>query len=307
MYKISLLTLLFAVFIPFQGHANTFPTPTCLKNNVVFWESVYRDLGENEAYLHDRWHLDRVVAKVSLPKNRRLRKKVKRQILKSYEKLLMGISSKIKNKQLLSQREIKFLVLFPKGRASAKDVAKTAQSLRLQTGLKRRFEKGVKRSLRYLPLIQAVLQKNKIPVELAFLPHVESSYHPFAKSHSGAVGMWQIMPGTMKMLMGKRAIKKRTHVGTATLAASKLLNINFKKARKWPLAITAYNHGLRGVMNGVKKTGSRDICKIIANYKSRTFGFASRNFYAQFLAAINVAYPKYQGLAKNGMNEWKVS
>ena len=55
----------------------------------------------------------------------------------------------------------------------------------------------------------------------------------------------------------------------------------------WPLAITAYNHGLQGIKRAKNRFG-KDIVKIIGKYKSRTFGFASQNFYAEFLAALHV-------------------
>ena len=57
--------------------------------------------------------------------------------------------------------------------------------------------------------------------------------------------------------------------------------------QSWPLAITAYNHGLQGMKRAQKKHGSNFV-RIIENHKSRTFGFASKNFYAEFLAALHV-------------------
>ncbi|HIE79685.1 MAG TPA: lytic transglycosylase, partial [Nitrospinaceae bacterium] len=73
----------------------------------------------------------------------------------------------------------------------------------------------------------------------------------------------------------------------ATYGAAKLLKKNFESVGSWPLAITAYNHGLQGMKRAKKRFGS-DIVKVIAKYKSRTFGFASQNFYAEFLAALHV-------------------
>ena len=54
------------------------------------------------------------------------------------------------------------------------------------------------------------------------------------------------------------------------------------------MALTAYNHGAGGIARAVRQTGTTDIEKIIANYRGRAFGFASRNFYTQFLAVIHV-------------------
>jgi membrane-bound lytic murein transglycosylase D len=74
----------------------------------------------------------------------------------------------------------------------------------------------------------------------------------------------------------------------STHAAAKLLKSNFERLQSWPLAITAYNHGTQGMARAKRKYGD-DIARIIKNYKSRTFGFASRNFYAEFLAALHVS------------------
>ena len=75
---------------------------------------------------------------------------------------------------------------------------------------------------------------------------------------------------------------------TATNAAMSLLEYNYSVLGTWPLALTAYNHGAGGIARAVRETETTDIEKIVANYKGRSFGFASRNFYAQFLAVNEV-------------------
>ena len=103
--------------------------------------------------------------------------------------------------------------------------------------------------------------------------------------------------------MGQKYISKRMDVGIATQAAAKLLAQNYAATQSWPLALTAYNHGLNGVLRAVRTTGSKDLCTIIERYESRSFRFASSNFYAQFLAARNLALVRYKTLAnKRGGN-----
>ena len=72
---------------------------------------------------------------------------------------------------------------------------------------------------------------------------------------------------------------------------------NYESLGSWPLAITAYNHGDAGMRRAKRRLGTDDIVEIIEKYRSRTFGFASRNFYAQFLAARKImqSYPSYFG------------
>jgi membrane-bound lytic murein transglycosylase D len=74
----------------------------------------------------------------------------------------------------------------------------------------------------------------------------------------------------------------------ATHAAAQHLQANFDALGSWPLAITAYNHGRAGMMRAVSDTGTIDIGTIVRRYHGPLFGFASRNFYAEFLAAVAV-------------------
>src|SRR5690606_21436281 len=56
----------------------------------------------------------------------------------------------------------------------------------------------------------------------------------------------------------------------------------------WPLALTAYNHGPGGMRRAKEQLGTSDITTIVRKYQSRSFGFASRNFYVAFLAALEI-------------------
>jgi membrane-bound lytic murein transglycosylase D len=83
-------------------------------------------------------------------------------------------------------------------------------------------------------------------------------------------------------------VDERLDPMVATRAAARLLRDNYDALGTWPLAITAYNHGRAGMARAKRELGTDDISKIIARYDGRTFGFASRNFYAQFLAARKI-------------------
>ena len=74
----------------------------------------------------------------------------------------------------------------------------------------------------------------------------------------------------------------------ATTAAAKLLAYNYSITGNWPMAITAYNHGLSGARRAMREFGDTEYVDILRNYKGRTFGFASRNFYVAFLAAMQI-------------------
>lgn len=172
------------------------------------------------------------------------------------------------------------------------------QDIRVQQGLKNRFAAGVRRSVQFFPIIYMHLKAQKMPLDLVYLPHVESSYDPGARSRVGAEGLWQIMPQTMADLLGKWAVPYRRDIDISSEAAVKLLKQNYNSTQSWPLALTAYNHGLTGVFRAIKQTESKDLCHIIRNYSGPSFRFASSNFYAQFLAARNVAREQYAALAR---------
>src|SRR5438477_234752 len=83
----------------------------------------------------------------------------------------------------------------------------------------------------------------------------------------------------------------------STRAAARFLDEMHDSLGAWPLAITAYNHGPEGVARAVGQCGTRDIATIVRDYHGSAFGFASRNFYAEFLAALDVErnYREYFG------------
>jgi membrane-bound lytic murein transglycosylase D len=83
-------------------------------------------------------------------------------------------------------------------------------------------------------------------------------------------------------------IDERNDPFAATRGAGRLLAYNYSITGNWPMAITAYNHGLAGVRRAMRTHGDTAYVDILRNYNGRTFGFASRNFYVAFLAAKEV-------------------
>ena len=111
--------------------------------------------------------------------------------------------------------------------------------------------------------------------------------------------MWQFIPSTgRRFLTIDYTVDERLSPKASTVAAARLLRVNFEKLGSWPLAITAYNHGAAGMSRAKKKMGTDDIGIICRQYKGCDFGFASRNFYAQLLAVRRVVldYESFFGL-----------
>ena len=81
-------------------------------------------------------------------------------------------------------------------------------------------------------------------------------------------------------------IDERNDPIKASRAAAKLLAMNYKILGEWPLAITAYNHGVGGISRAMREMGTNDIVKLINHYDGDNFGFASKNFYSGFLGLL---------------------
>ena len=161
--------------------------------------------------------------------------------------------------------------------------------IRFQLGQSNRFYDGLIRSGAWQANMRETFRDAGLPEELASLPHVESSFNTQAKSKVGAAGMWQFTRSTGRRFMQiDHVVDERFDPYIATQAATQLLNQNLAVTGSLPLALTAYNHGAAGMRRAAHKLGTQDIETIVRKYKSRTFGFASRNFYVAFLAAVDV-------------------
>jgi membrane-bound lytic murein transglycosylase D len=163
-----------------------------------------------------------------------------------------------------------------------------AENLRVQEGLKERFREGLLRSKYYRPTMEKIFRTAGLPVELVTLAQVESGFERGARSSAGAVGIWQFTRATGKHYMTIRGRHDdRLNPARETEAAAKLLRSNYETLGDWPLAITAYNYGTGGTARAAEQCGS-DYCKILRTYNGPHFGFAVKNYYSEFLAALQV-------------------
>ncbi len=112
----------------------------------------------------------------------------------------------------------------------------------------------------YFDVIDNIMTRYGLPVELKYLSVIESELKPYAVSWAGAVGPWQFMPATAR-LMGLRVSRykdERTDFHKSTHAAARYLNDLFRIYGDWLLVIAAYNGGPGRVNAAIKKSKSRN-------------------------------------------------
>lgn len=289
MRQLLIFILLSCLVLPV--HADTdeiFPLPPLLEPNVTFWKKIYTEVSVTEGLLHDRDYPALVYQKVHVGKRTgRRRSNYLDPIRDEFERKVRIVISEPEDAWPEDVKEIgaKFLEHVPRQEWTGAE-----NRIRFQQGQKERFLEGIMRSGAYLDTIRSVFREYQIPQRIAFLPHVESSFNPYAYSKVGAAGLWQFMRSTGRMYMEiNYVIDERRDPFLSTIAAAKLLSHNYKQLGTWPLAITAYNHGVNGMRRAIRSTGSTDIGVIIEKHSSRSFRFASKNFYGCFLAASEIA------------------
>lgn len=286
---ILLLVAPLALAEPSRHGADPFPMPAGLEPDVRFWTRVYTEVDTGSGLLHDSRHLGAVYEVVDLPEgaSRRTRERHIERRKDKYRAILRKLGTGARSG--LSSDEMRVLGLFPAG-VKNETLRASARRVRFQLGQADKFRAGLIRAGAYEAHIQKTLSEMGLPRQIAALPHVESSYTPHAYSSVGAAGLWQFTRSTGRRYMRvDHVIDERLDPYTATIAAARLLEQNHRVTGAWPLAITAYNHGASGMRRAVRKLGTRDIERVVREYKSRTFGFASRNFYVEFLAASRIA------------------
>lgn len=261
---------------------------TSMRLRVDFWKRVYTEITSKQAFIHDRDQVRFVYQKIDIPyENSKRKSRYASQKLNEIKKVLKNIVKK--GRKNLTPEETRLSEILKD--KSLNEIKSMSKRIRYQYGLKDNYYIGLKRSYLYMDYIQSVLKEFDIPKELSFLPHVESSFNYQAYSKVGAAGIWQFMRGTARnyRLNISYSIDDRRDVFKATRAAASLLKHNYSKIKVWPLAITAYNHGLASMTRAVKKHDTTKISEIIKHYEGRRFGFASQNFYATFLATAEVS------------------
>jgi membrane-bound lytic murein transglycosylase D len=292
MIKFAALCLLLAPMLHIGAAAadetDPFAHPPELEADVRFWIRVYTEVTTDQGLVHDDWNLKLVyeVLRFDPASSPAQRERRVAEAKTRYAVLLRRFAAG--DTADLTPHERRILHAFG-DKATPRDYLDAIERIRFQLGQADRFHEGLIRAAAWETHIARVLKQHGVPEEIAALPHVESSFNPFAYSKVGAAGLWQFMPSTAKRFMRVDGIvDERLDPYSATEAAANLMLYNYRLLGTWPLAVTAYNHGPGGLRTAQDELGTNDIAVIVKRYQGATFGFASRNFYVAFLAALEV-------------------
>jgi membrane-bound lytic murein transglycosylase D len=290
--RVAVFTLLLVPFVNSYGatgdEADPFTHPPELERDVRFWIRVYTEVTTDQGLLHDDWNLGLVyeVLRFDPAASPAQRERRVNEAKARYAALLRKFAAGSTDD--LTAHEKRILHAFG-DHATASDYRDAIDRIRFQLGQADRFHEGLIRAAVWEKQIARTLSQHGVPPEIAALPHVESSFNLAAYSKVGAAGLWQFMPATARRYMRVDSlVDERLDPYSATEAAANLMLYNYRLVGTWPLAVTAYNHGPGGLRRIQDELGTSDIAVIVKRYRGATFGFASRNFYVAFLAALEV-------------------
>jgi membrane-bound lytic murein transglycosylase D len=240
--------------VPTEDDNNPFPLLAGLEQPVEFWTKIFTEYSISQLVFFDPLEMSKI-----------------------YEVLDVGEENRT-NEYVNGERA---------RIAAAHEV--DIERVKAQRGVKERTAAGLKRSNRYIGQMQQIFRERGLPVELTYLPLIESSFNSNARSHAGALGMWQFMPATGRQYMQvNRAIDERRDPIESTRAAASFLKQAYESLGNWPLAITAYNFGPAGMARAVAEVGSDNLVDVIQKYNHPHFGYPPKNFYAEFLVAVDI-------------------
>jgi membrane-bound lytic murein transglycosylase D len=280
-----------------RKRSTEFSVPAKLRPRVDFWKDVFTRYGKHQMVVHHRdfpqvqfgildfrQEAERLDA-ISLDKFKKEQSTAEVKRLRAiFERLGQGGAPATKEEREIVEK----MRPLPGGFSKFKQAVEK-DLIRTQTGIREKYEMAIKRSGRYLPIMEKIFRDYGLPVELTRLPFIESSFDYEAYSSVGAAGIWQFMPKTGRQYMTVNSvIDERRDPIEATRSAARYLEQAYNSLGTWPLAITSYNHGVAGVARKVRAYGSSNLVDIIEDPFERVFGFASINFYPEFLAAVEI-------------------
>ncbi len=274
-----------------------FKVPSRLQSRVLFWSQIYGRFSSAAQILHDRrdpgvtlgvldfspLHAQRMSPFKRDHEIARMRKEIvteiKRRLIAAWNGRTLAVSTA---EEMLDWRKW----LHASGIRTDAQLFLLLANLRTQSGQRDKFEEALGRSSLLLPEMEKVFREKGLPVGLARIPFVESSFNTRAHSKVGALGIWQFTRRTAKAYIDPKNRKSWSDPMLQTLAAAKWLKRYRKALPDWGSTITSYNSGTGRVGKMVKQNSVRDAEQLLhLEDEKQKLGFAGVNFYSEVLAA----------------------
>lgn len=276
-----------------------FPRPPELAVQVGFWTEIYGKYSRDEIVFHHPEYLNVVYRVLDL----REAAKAFGEDEQAYRNFRRDQVSQVREEIQAQLRELaatrpdsaipahlsNLAGLMKRVPGGPEKYTKAADWVRAQRGVREKFATAIAVSGQYMPYIERAFAEAGLPKMLTRLPYVESSFDRRAYSRSGAAGVWQFMPGSARQYMRYDEVAdQRRDPWFSTHAAIGHLTDDYELLKDWPLAVTAYNYGRNGLARGREATGIQTLVGLIKSWDGPRWGFAAKNYYASFLAAIEV-------------------
>lgn len=279
-----------------------FNIPPYFLDSTRFWFDIYTQHPSSHSVLHDKENLAIVYdvldfshidsSELNEFTKAALQVKYVDKIVAQYKSAFLSLGrgssgAEIGEKIVAALKSSKISI--PTGSKKKKFYAELSSNLRAQTGQKDNIQAGINSFAHYEKTIKQYFDAFDVPWELKAIPFLESSFNVRARSKAGASGVWQFMRwiGGHFMQIDRRQ-DGRSQPLMASAAALHLLRQNIKIMGRWDLAIAAYNSGTKHLLKGKKlmlaKKKEYSLANILEYYEHEHIGFASKNFFAEFLA-----------------------
>jgi membrane-bound lytic murein transglycosylase D len=274
-----------------------FPHLPILKPAVAFWTQVFAEYSENQSVVHSIDDVRKVYTVLDFRSQAAvmdpgvlgaLRSREERQAKADVDTLLKQVNALRDEPEKMNVEQRRIYDLY----SDSKDPDRFTNaigSFRAQRGLRERTMQALTTSGRYLPEMERIFVSYGLPPKLTRLPLVESSFRVDAYSKAAAAGLWQFIPSSARIYMRlNNLVDDRRDPWTSTDAAARHLKDDYETLGNWPLALTAYNYGRSGVKRALTEVNGDSLTDMIQRFNGKRFGFASRNYYAEFVAAADI-------------------
>jgi len=312
----------------------TFEIPKYFNDPVNFWFKIYTVYDSSKVVLHDKSNLkiifdvldysDLRSSELNYHTKMVLQSKLTTDKVKKLKAVFKKLS-KNQNRSVEAKSILKSLkkagIKVPRNKKKRRAFFNNmAGNLRAQTGQRDKILSGLFNIEPYQYEIDEYFNLMKLPKELLAIPFLESSFNTKARSKVGATGVWQFMRRIGRAFMPvSKKIDGRLNPLLSTISALHLLKQNKQVLKHWDLAIPAYNSGTRHLLKAKRRLQKRmsrvRLQDVLQSYKHPHLGFASKNFYAEFLALVHTLaykeaiYPELSAkkIAKSKFNSEKIN